>query len=216
VTPLPRLYLITDRRRVPGGDLLAALEGALSGGVRLVQLREKDLGARALCDLARAVKARCDRAGAALLINDRADVARAVGAAGVHLTSAEPPVADVRALLGPEALIGVSTHTLDEARAAAAGGASFVTFGPVFDTPSKRGMGTPVGLAALAEAAREAGVPVFGLGGIGAAQGPQVATTGCHGLAAISAVLGTDDPAKAARTLLAALAGPPEGASESR
>jgi len=211
VTPLPRLYLITDRRRVPGGDLPAALEAALAGGVRLVQLREKDLGARALCDLARAVKARTDRAGAALLINDRADVALAVGAAGVHLTSAEPPVADVRALLGPKALIGVSTHGVAEARAAAAGGASFVTFGPVFDTPSKRGMGAPVGLEALAEAAREAGVPVFGLGGIGAAEGPRVAATGCHGIAAISGLLGAVDPAAAARALLEALADRPPG-----
>lgn len=213
MTPLPRLYLITDRRRVPDGDLAGALEAPLAAGVRLVQLREKDLGARALCALARAVKARTDRAGAALLINDRADVALAVGAAGVHLTGAEPPVADVRALLGPKALIGVSTHTVGEARAAAAGGADFVTFGPVFDTPSKRGMGTPVGLEALARAARETGVPVFGLGGIGPVEAPRVAAGGCHGIAVISAVLGADDPAAAARDLLGALAGALRGHS---
>jgi thiamine-phosphate pyrophosphorylase len=205
VTPLPRLYLITDRRRVPDGDLSAALEAPLAAGVRLVQLREKDLTTRALCELARAVRAVTDRAGAALLINDRADVALAVGAAGVHLTSADPPVAEARALLGPDALIGVSTHTLDEARAAADGGASFVTFGPVFDTPSKRGMGAPVGLAALAEAVAQVRVPVFALGGIGPARAAKVAATGCHGIAAISAVLGAADPAAAVRALAGAL-----------
>lgn len=203
--PLPRLYLITDRRRVPDGDLPRALRAPLAAGVRLVQLREKDLGARALCALARAVKAVTDRAGASLLINDRADVALAVGAAGVHLTSADPPVAEVRALLGREALIGVSTHTLAEARAAAAGGASFVTFGPVFETPSKRGLGAPVGLSALAEAARGAGVPVFALGGVGTAEVPRVAATGCHGIAVISAVLAAPDPGAAARDLAGAL-----------
>jgi thiamine-phosphate pyrophosphorylase len=208
VTPLPRLYLITDRRRVPDGDLAAALEAPLAAGVRLVQLREKDLTTRALCELARAVQAVTDRAGAALVINDRADVALAVGAAGVHLTSADPPVAETRALLGPDALIGVSTHTLDEARAAADGGASFVTFGPVFDTPSKRGMGAPVGLAV-----RAARVPGFALGGIGPAEAPRVAATGCHGIAVISAVLGAADPAAAARDLAEALAGASRGPS---
>jgi thiamine-phosphate pyrophosphorylase len=205
VAPLPRLYLITDRHAVPGGDLPGAVGRAVDAGVGLVQLREKDLDARALCALARAVKSRTDRTGARLLINDRADVALAVGAAGVHLTSADPPVAEVRALLGPTALIGVSTHAAQEARAAGRAGASFVTFGPVYDTPSKRGLGRPVGLEALAGAAREAGVPVFALGGIGLPQVAPVAATGCHGIAVISAVLADPDPGAAAAALLGAL-----------
>jgi thiamine-phosphate pyrophosphorylase len=205
VTPLPRLYLITDRRRVPDGDLPGAVESALAAGARLVQLREKDLSGRALCALARALKARTDRAGAALLINDRADVALAVGAAGVHLTSADPPVAEVRQLLGPKARIGVSTHAVAEAVAAGRAGADFVTFGPVFDTPSKRDMGAPVGTEALAEAARAAGVPVFGLGGVDVARAARVAATGCHGVAVISAVLAVADPGAATAALLGAL-----------
>lgn len=195
---LDRLYLITDRGLAPGGDLCAALDGPLAAGVGLVQLREKDLPARDLLAMARAVKARTDAAGARLLINDRADVAVAAGAAGVHLTSADPPVAEVRAWLGPDALIGVSTHTAAEAARAGRAGASFVTFGPVFDTPSKRGLGTPVGTAALGEAVRSAGVPVFALGGVDRGRLAQVAATGCHGIAVIRAVLAAPDAKNAA------------------
>jgi len=205
VPGLPRLYLITDRALAPGGDLAAALEAPLAAGVRLVQLRAKDLPARALLALAWALKARTDAAGARLLINDRADVARAVGV-GVHLTSDDPPVAEVRAWLGPEALIGVSTHTPAEAAAAGAAGASFVTFGPVYDTPSKRGLGTPVGIAALAEAVRAAGVPVFALGGVDGTRLEEVQATGAHGVGVIRAVLADPDPGGAARALLGALA----------
>jgi thiamine-phosphate pyrophosphorylase len=205
VPGLPRLYLITDRNLAPDGDLPAALAAPLAAGVRLVQLREKDLSARDLLALARAVKARTDAAGASLLINDRADVARAVGAAGVHLTSADPPIAEVRAWLGPTALIGASTHSPEEAAAAGTQGASFVTFGPVYDTPSKRGMGAPVGTKALAGAVRVAGVPVFALGGVDAARLPEVRDAGAHGIAVIRAVLGEPDPGAAAGRLLGAL-----------
>jgi len=206
VPGLPRLYLITDRSLVPGGDLAAALDAPLAAGVRLVQLREKDLSARDLLALARAVKARTDAAGARLLINDRADVAVAVGAAGVHLTSADPPVAEMRAWLGPEAVIGVSTHTPAEAAAAGRAGADFVTFGPVYDTPSKRGMGAPVGTAALAEAVRAAGVPVFALGGVDLGALAEVRAAGGHGVAVIRAVLADPDPGGAATGLLGPLA----------
>jgi thiamine-phosphate pyrophosphorylase len=206
VPGLPRLYLITDRAHAPGGDLAAALAAPLAAGVRLVQLRAKGLPARDLLALARAVKARTDAAGARLLINDRADVAVAVGAAGVHLTSVAPPVTEVRAWLGPGALIGVSTHTPAEAAAAGREGASFVTFGPVYDTPSKRGLGTPVGAAALAAAVRAAGIPVFALGGIDAARLAEVRAAGGYGVAVIRAVLADPDPGGAAGRLLGSLA----------
>ncbi|MBI5137895.1 MAG: thiamine phosphate synthase [Nitrospirae bacterium] len=202
---LPPLYLITDRRQVPGGDLLGALDAALAAGVRLVQLREKDLDARALHDLARRVKVLADRHGAGLLVNGRADIALDLGI-GVHLPGATPPVAAVRALLGPRALIGVSTHRLDEVRRAADGGASFVTFGPVFDTPSKRALGAPVGTALLARAVAAAGpVPVFALGGVRRARLAELRGTGCHGVALISEVLAAPDPGPVAADLLAAL-----------
>lgn len=212
---LPRLYLITDRALAPGGDVATALEAPLAAGVRLVQLREKDLSARDLLALARAVKARTDAAGARLLVNDRADVALGVGAAGVHLTSADPPVAEVRAWLGPAALIGVSTHTVAEAVAAGREGASFVTFGPVYDTPSKRGLGTPVGTDVLAEAVRAAGVPVFALGGVDVGALDAVRDAGAHGVAVIRAVLADPDPGAKTRAFLGPLGRWREGAPSS-
>jgi thiamine-phosphate pyrophosphorylase len=201
---LPPLYLISDRHNATGGDLLVALDAALGAGVRLVQLREKDLGARDLLALGREVKQLTDHHGARLLINGRADVALALGA-GVHLPSHNPPVAAMRTLLGPEALIGVSTHHVNEIVAAAAAGASFVTFGPVFDTPSKRGMGQPVGCAALAAAVHRSPLPIFALGGIGPTQVAAVCASGCHGVAAISALLGGVDPGARTAAMIAAL-----------
>ncbi|MFQ5509889.1 MAG: thiamine phosphate synthase [Leptospirillia bacterium] len=199
---LPRLYLITNRKAVPGCDLIACLAAALAAGVRLVQLREKDLSARDLLTLAEQAQAVCAAHGARLLINDRADVALAVGAAGVHLTSADPPVAEVRDLLGSEALIGVSTHHPAEVVAAGAEGADFVTFGPVYDTPSKRGMGDPAGTAGLSRAVTEAEVPVFALGGVNAGRIREVMATGCHGAALISGVMASTDPGAASAALL--------------
>jgi len=200
---LPRLYLITDRHQVPDGDLTGCLAAALSAGARLVQLREKDLPTRDLLALARQVKSLCDRHGARLLINDRADVALRV-ACGVHLTSVHPPVAEVRGLLGPGALIGVSTHSAAEMAHAAGGGADFVTLGPVFDTPSKRGMGTPLGLSALHDAACGSALPVFALGGIKVDQIGCILASRVHGVALISAVMAADDPAAATADLIAA------------
>lgn len=205
MAPLPPLYLITDRQLVPGGDLCAALDAALAAGARLVQLREKDLSARDLHALAARVKALCDRHGATLLVNGRADIALALGI-GVHLPGAEPPVAAVRRLLGPGLPIGVSCHSLAELRHAAGGGASFATFGPVFDTPSKRALGHPVGPVALAEAVRATPLPVFALGGVRRARLGALKGTGCHGVALISEVLADPDPGRATRDLLAAIA----------
>ncbi len=199
---LPRLYLITDRHLLPGGDLLPALEAALSGGVRLVQLREKDLSTAALLRLGRQVKALTDRYEAHLLINSRTDVALALGT-GVHLTSDDPPVAQVRALLGRQRWIGVSTHHQDEISRVAADGADFVTFGPVFDTPSKRGMGIPAGLKRLSEVVESAPIPLFALGGIGVDQVDSVMACGGHGIGLISAILTAVDPADASRRLTA-------------
>jgi len=191
--PLPRLYLITNRHQVDGGDLLTALEAAMVAGVRLVQLREKDLTARDLLALGRRVKALTDRYGAKLLINGRADVALALGA-GVHLPSVDPPMAAVRAMLGADALIGVSCHSDAEVAAAGRGGASFATFGPVYDTPSKRGMGDPVGVSALARVVAVSPIPLFALGGVTPARAGALRATGCHGFAAISALIGGPNP----------------------
>jgi thiamine-phosphate pyrophosphorylase len=201
---LPRVYLVTAR--TAGQDLAALVRRAIGGlprGSVAVQLREKDQGGRDLLALARALEAICGPADQPLVVNDRLDVAVAAGAAGAHLPSAGVPPADARRFLGPRALVGVSCHSPEEVARAKAGGADFATFGPVFETPSKRDYGPPVGLARLAEAAR-LGLPLYGLGGVDAANAGQVVAAGAHGVAAIRAWAAAPDPAAAVRALLAA------------
>jgi len=196
------LYLITDRHQVPPGRTLAGtIEAALRGGVRAVQLREKDLSAGELLPLAKELRAITRRYQAKLLVNDRIDVALAVDADGVHLGGHSLPASVARRLLGPERLIGVSTHHLDEIEVAARAGADFVTFGPVFATPSKAVYGPPVGLAALCAACTAGPLPVFALGGIHAGHLSQLQTSGIQGLAVISAIIAALNPEDAARSL---------------
>ena len=202
----PRVYLVTEGGLVP--DLAAALRAALAGlppRAVAVQLREKRLPARELLALARALQAVCGPARQPLLVNDRLDVALAAGAAGAHLPSAGVPPEEARRLLPPGALVGVSCHSVEDVARAAAGGADFATFGPVFDTPSKRRYGAPVGLSRLAEAAR-LGLPLLGLGGVDLANAARVVAAGAHGVAAIRAWLGAPDPGAAVRALLSACA----------
>jgi thiamine-phosphate pyrophosphorylase len=205
----PRVHLITDRRLVP--DLPAAAARVLAGlppGAVAVHLREKDLGGRALLALARALGAACRAHGQLLLVNDRADVALAAGADGLHLPAAGIPPAEARRLVGPDRLVGVSCHGQDDVARAAAGGADFATFGPVFETPSKRSYGPPLGLAALVRATG-LGLPLLGLGGIDAARAAAVRGAGAHGVAVLRAWLTGPDPAAAVGALCAAAAARP-------
>jgi len=195
------LYLITDRHQVPPGrTLLETVEAALEGGVRAVQLREKDLNAAALLPLAEGLRALTRRYSARLLINDRIDVALAVEADGVHLGGHSLPVAVARRLLGPRRLIGASTHHLDEIARSATAGADFVTFGPVFDTPSKLAYGEPLGVETLRLACQNSPLPVFALGGIKPRHLFALNAAGAAGVAVISAIVAAADPTSAART----------------
>ncbi len=184
-----------------GRELPAVIADALAGGVRLVQLREKDLPARQQFELAVQLRLLTREHNALLLINDRVDIAMAVGADGVHIGAGSLPVAEVRRLLGPELLVGYSAHAVDEAQRAEIDGADFVTFGPVYSTPSKLKHGQPVGVALLASAVSALGIPVFALGGVKKMSIPEVMVTGCHGVAMISEVVTAADP-KAAVTFL--------------
>jgi thiamine-phosphate pyrophosphorylase len=201
---VPIVHLITDRRLAPSlpARVAAAIAGAPPGAVA-VQLREKDLGGRALLALARGLLPVCRRAGQLLLVNDRVDVAIAAGADGVHLPAAGIPPGDARALLGPDALVGVSCHGVDDVRRALAGGASYVTLSPIHDTPSKRPFGPPIGIAALREAAA-LGLPVVALGGMSPARAAEAFAAGARGVAAIRAWLDPDDPGAAVRAFLTA------------
>jgi thiamine-phosphate pyrophosphorylase len=199
------LYVITDRQQTGGRPLQTVMEAALRGGARAFQLREKDLTPRDLLPLAQEIRQLTQAYDARLLINDRIDVALAVKADGVQLTTASLPVRVARQLLGPERLLGVSTHSLAEAQAAAAGGADFVVFGPVFFTPSKAPYGQPVGLEALRAVCAAVALPILAIGGIKKVNLDQVVAAGADGIAVISAIIAADDPMAAAQELLATL-----------
>jgi thiamine-phosphate pyrophosphorylase len=189
-----RLYLITDRKIFPSCDrFFSAVEDALKAGVRAVQLREKDLATRDLLDMAREFRQLTGRYGAALFINDRVDIALCAEADGVHLGVSGIPVDIVKGFAGDRLLIGCSTHSRQQALEAAAGGADFITFGPVYHTPSKAQYGEPVGLNALTEVKRLTAIPIFGLGGIKAENIGEVISSGASGIALISGILASPD-----------------------
>jgi thiamine-phosphate pyrophosphorylase len=180
----------TDRETTPASGefarLLALARAAARAGVSLVQLREKHLRPRALYELAARSAEIARGTRTRLLVNDRADIARAAGADGVHLTTRSLDAATVRRVFGADFLIGVSAHTIDEAREARDGGADFALFGPVFDTPSKRAYGPPVGLEQLGEVARDlAPFPVLAVGGVTRANFARTLGAGARGVAAI-------------------------------
>lgn len=183
-----RLYLITP----PSGDPAPAVQAALAvlpRGAAGVQLRQPGLPARELVAVAGRLRSICASFGAPLLVNDRADVALAAGADGVHLPARGLHAADARALgLG---LIGVSAHSPEEVARSAA---DFCVFGPVFDTPGK----SPQGVAALAAACRASSIPVLALGGVDESNAHLCLAAGARGVACIRSVLGARDPAAAA------------------
>lgn len=197
---------MTDRHQTGGRDLLEVVGQALRAGVRAVQLREKDLATRDLYHLAGKLLAVTREAGAALLINDRVDVAMALPADGVHLTRRSLPPKEARELLGPARLIGISCHSLAEVREAVDGGADFVVLGPIFETPSKMPYGAPLTTALLQQARAATTLPVLAIGGINPARVPEVMAAGADGVAVISAVMAALDPGAAVSELLAAVA----------
>jgi thiamine-phosphate pyrophosphorylase len=200
------LYLITDRMQTAGRSLPAVVADALRGGLRAVQLREKDLAAGQLFELAVELRQLTSEYGAKLLINDRIDVALAVDADGVHLGKGGLPVAEARRILGNSRLIGYSAHSTDEAARAQVDGADFVTLGPVYLTPSKAPYGEPLGLNALTEAAGVVTIPVFALGGVKPSSVAEVLSAGARGVALISAIMTAQDPALATESLLRTIA----------
>jgi thiamine-phosphate pyrophosphorylase len=195
-----KLCLITDRKqiKIPHTE---AVRLALSGGVRAIQLRERDLPVRELLALAKEIRIITKEFGAKLFINDRVDVAVAVEADGVHLGHQSMPLEAVRRIVGPGMLIGVSTHNPEEAMDAEKNGADFITFGPIFVTPSKVQYGEPVGTDALRAVKKQVRIPVFGLGGIRMDNVPEVMRAGADGIAMISAIFAAEDIMLAAKQI---------------
>lgn len=197
------VYLITDETL--GVDLVATTSAVLAAVPRgriAVQLRAKSLATSDVVALARGLREVTREHGALLFVNERADIARLVGADGVHLPERSLTPAEARVVLGDAALVGVSCHDARGLALAAERGATFATLGPFGPSPGK---GKPLGAAAFRELVRGASLPVIALGGIGVAEvGPALAA-GSQGIAVIRAVLGAPDPAAASLDLLRAL-----------
>lgn len=182
-----KVFLITDLHQFPPDRHLSVIESALKGGIRDIQLREKDMRVDDFLCLAIVLRQMTKRFGARLYINDRLDVALMATADGVHLPENGLPPNEVKARY-PHLLVGVSTHSLNSARQAQEDGADYITFGPVFDTPSKRKYGPPQGLDSLAEIVRSTQLPVLALGGVKLDNIPSVLETGVHGIGLISGI----------------------------
>ena len=186
------IYLVTDHNCLQGRDFLGCIENALQGGVTLVQLREKNVDGGIFLQRAVAVKNLCDKYNVPLLINDRIDVALACKAAGVHLGQDDIPPSAARAILGPDAIIGVSAHSCEEALAAEKDGADYLGVGAVFPTNSKDDA-SEVGLNMLKEIRQISKLPIVGIGGINAQNYTQVRAAGAQGAAIISGILGVNN-----------------------
>ncbi len=197
------LYLITDRNQTAGGKALEeVLRSAFEAGVKGVLLREKDLPERELLSLAGRMRELTAAYRVRFLVSERADIALAVDADGVHLSGRSLPVKAARRLVGDEKYVAASTHSIEEARVAEDEGADFVTFGPVYYTPSKAAYGPPVGLAALEEVCRALTIPVFALGGIKDENAVDTLKAGAFGVAVISEVIGAEDPGRTASAIM--------------
>ncbi len=192
--PKPIIYLITSGATTKAtttetddfARILALVEASVAAQIPLLQLREKQLSTRVLYQLATEASRITRRTATRLLVNDRADIARAAGADGVHLTTQSLPAGQVRETYGSEFLIGVSTHSLEEAHAARREGASVAVFGPVFKTESKVGLGDPQGLEKLREVATELkDFPILAIGGVSLDNVADCFKAGASGVAAI-------------------------------
>ncbi|MBW3572538.1 MAG: thiamine phosphate synthase [Gemmatimonadetes bacterium] len=201
-----RLIVVTDPDCGPGREVAHVARAALRGGAPALQLRMKDASARETTELARILVAETRAAGALLFVNDRVDVALAVGADGAHVGQDDLPVAAARRIAPPGFLLGVSAETPELARAAEAEGADYVGVGPVYVTGSKADAGDAVGTERVARVAAAVRIPVVGIGGITIGNAAAVLHAGAAGVAVIGAVMRADDPHAATRSLLAPLA----------
>lgn len=180
----PLLCYITDRRALPGQDALPAIERALAAGVELIQVRERDLETRSLLSLVEGAAQRAHGSTSQLLVNDRLDVALTAGV-GLHLPTHGLPLAEVRRRY-PDLLLGASCHNQEELLRAQEEGADFVVFGPVYETPSKKEFGPPLGVEKLAWAVSAVQIPVLALGGITLENAAACLRAGAAGVAGIS------------------------------
>lgn len=203
---LPRLYVICDRKAAVAGcgNALDAAQAAADAGARFFQIRDRDLAPDDLWRYAENLTLRLAGYSPTLMMNERADIALALGLAGVHRPQVGLPVAPLRRLMEGHRLIGVSCHDEAEAEDSAALGADFVTLSPVFGTPSKP-RAKPLGTAAFRRIAERVDIPVFALGGIAPGHVGDCLDCGAYGVAVLSGIMSAEDPYDATRRYLAAL-----------
>lgn len=195
------LHLVTDRRLTRGRDLLAVVRQAVAGGVSVVQLREKQCASQEFIELGRALLIELRPQCIPLIINDRVDVAQAVGADGVHLGQEDMPYDQARALLGPTAIIGLSVENLDQVRAAETLDVDYLGLSPVFATATKRDLAPHLGLEGVAQIRALSRHRLVAIGGIKQENAQAVRAAGADGLAVVSAICSAADPYAAAREL---------------
>ena len=200
----PTLYLVTDPELARGRALSDVVAAAVRGGVTLVQLRDKHAGGRALLETARALTAVLEPLGVPLIVNDRVDVAKAVGV-GCHVGQSDLPAAAARAILGPDAILGVSLEEVADLRAVDPAIVDYVAYGPFAATATKADAGRPVGPDGLAAVAKQTMLPLVAIGGLDARNAAEAVRAGADGLAVVSAIMAADDPEAASRALRAAI-----------
>jgi thiamine-phosphate pyrophosphorylase len=195
------LYLVTDRRLAKGRSTLDIVRAAVQGGVTCVQLREKNRPTREFIAEALTIRAFLKARGFASIINDRVDIALAVGADGVHLGQTDMPLDMARALVGNSMLIGISVESLEEAVQAEAGGADYLGISPIYPTPTKTDTAPPLGLQGLRAIRHAVSLPLVGIGGLNLQNAAPVIQHGADGIAVVSAIVAAADPQQAARQL---------------
>jgi thiamine-phosphate pyrophosphorylase len=202
---LSGLYLILDPAVSGSRSLADIVQTALGAGVRLFQLRMKTVEAGRLYEMAAVLCPLVQKGGGVFIVNDRVDVAKAIGADGVHLGQEDLPLADAREILGPGRLIGISTHNLAQATEAEAGGVDYIGFGPIFPTATKENPDPVVGVAGLREVRAKVRTPIVAIGGITANNAGDVRAAGADCVAVVSAVLAAPDPRAAIAELMRAI-----------
>jgi thiamine-phosphate pyrophosphorylase len=200
----PTLYLVTDPGLAPERTLVDVVAAAVRGGATLVQLRDKDAEARTLLEQARALKGVLDPLGVPLLVNDRADVACAAGV-GCHVGQTDLPPEAVRAMLGPDAIIGLSLDDVEQARGVDPALVDYVAYGPFAATATKSDAGGPIGARGLAAVSKRTMLPLIAIGGIDARNVAEAVRAGADGIAVVRAIIAAADPEAASRTLRAAI-----------
>lgn len=205
MNPDIRLIVITDRRLIGARSIIDVVRDAVGAGAPAVQVRDKDASARELAALTRDILPITKAANALLFVNDRIDIALAVGADGVHLGPDDIPVTAARRIAPPPFLIGASTDDATRARQLERDGASYIGCGAVFGTSTKDVAGERIGIERLNEVARAVGIPVVGIGGVTDENIPQIARSEAHGAAVVSAIMAASDPAGVTRRLLNAV-----------